>query len=84
MLFRSLENISGFPRSIAGVKMAATLREDPDGRVKISVRAVPGYDASAVCARFGGGGHKGAAGASLHLPLEEAAQAVAAAMEELV
>ena len=79
-----LENISGFPRSIAGVKMAATLREDPDGRVKISVRAVPGYDASAVCARFGGGGHKGAAGASLHLPLEEAAQAVAAAMEELV
>ena len=79
-----LENISGFPRSIAGVRMAATLREDPDGRVKISVRAVPGYDASAVCARFGGGGHKGAAGASLRLPLEEAAQAVAAAMEELV
>ena len=64
--------------------MAATLREDPDGRVKLSVRAVPGYDASAVCARFGGGGHKGAAGASLRLPLEDAAQAVAAAMEELV
>lgn len=75
-----MENISGFPRTIAGVKMAATLRETADGLVKISVRAVPGRDASAVCARFGGGGHKGAAGASVNLPLEEAAKAVAEAM----
>ena len=42
----------------------------------MSVRAVPGYDASAVCARFGGGGHKGASGASLMMSLDEAAQAV--------
>lgn len=75
-----MENISGFPRTIAGVKMAATLRETPDGLVKISVRAVPECDASAVCAKFGGGGHKGAAGASVDLPLEEAAKAVAEAM----
>lgn len=78
-----MENISGFPRSIAGVKIAATLRETGDGKVKISVRALPGYDASQVCARFGGGGHRGAAGASTSLPLEEAAKAVAQAMEEL-
>lgn len=78
-----LENISGFPRSIQGVKMAATLREAKDGQIKISVRAVPGYDAGAVCARFGGGGHKGAAGASLAMSLEEAALAVAEAMEAL-
>lgn len=75
-----MENISGFPRSIAGVRMAATLRESAGGLVKLSVRAVPGYDASAVCARFGGGGHKGAAGASLRLPLDEAARAVEEAM----
>lgn len=78
-----MENISGFPRSIAGVKIAATLRETADGLVKISVRALPGYDASAVCAKFGGGGHKGAAGASVNLPLEEAAEAVRAAMPEM-
>lgn len=78
-----LENISGFPRSIEGVRMAATLRQTKDGKVKISVRAVPGCDAAAVCARFGGGGHRGAAGASLELPLEEAARQVARAMEEL-
>lgn len=71
-----LENISGFPRSIEGVKVAATLREAEDGRIKISVRAVPGYDAAAICQNFGGGGHAGAAGASLMLPMEEAARQV--------
>lgn len=78
-----MENISGFPRSVAGVKIAATLRETGDGKVKISVRALPGYDASLVCAQFGGGGHKGAAGANTALPLEDAANAVAKAMESL-
>ena len=77
-----MENISGFPRTIEGVKIAATLRQNGDGRVKMSVRAVPGYDAAAVCAHFGGGGHKGAAGATVSLPLEEAAEAVVKVMEE--
>ena len=75
-----MENISGFPRSIQGVKMAATLRETGDGDVKVSVRALPGYDAAVVCQGFGGGGHKGAAGATLKMTLEQAAEAVAAEM----
>ena len=78
-----MDNISSFPRTVAGVCMAATLRETKDGDTKISVRAVPGYDATAVTVKFGGGGHKGAAGASLKLPLEEAAKVVAQAMLEL-
>lgn len=79
-----MENISGFPRSIEGVKIAATLRQGDDGKVKLSVRALPGYDAAAVCAKFGGGGHKGAAGATIALPLADAAVAVTQAMEELL
>ena len=78
-----LENISGFPRSIEGVKLAVTLREEPSGRVKISARAVPGCDASALCAKFGGGGHKGAAGASMDLPLTEAVEKIIAALPQL-
>lgn len=78
-----MDNISGFPRTIAGVKMAATLRESGEDGVKMSIRAVPGYDAAAVCAKFGGGGHKGAAGATIDLPLEEAAKAVEEAMLNL-
>ena len=78
-----MENISGFPRSIEGVKMAATLRQSASGKVKLSVRALPGYDAAAVCAVFGGGGHKGAAGATLDMSLEAAAEVVAKEMEKL-
>ena len=77
-----MENISGFPRSIEGVCLAATLRQQPDGIVKLSVRAVPGYDAGVICQKFGGGGHAGAAGASLDMPLEQAAQTVAQALTE--
>ena len=78
-----MDNISSFPRTVAGVCMASTLRETRDGDVKLSVRAIPGYDATVLTAKFGGGGHKGAAGATLKMPLEEAAQAVEAAMLEL-
>ena len=78
-----MDNISSFPRTVAGVCMAATLRETSDDGTKISVRAVPGYDATVVTVKFGGGGHKGAAGASLKMPLQEAAEAVKQAMLEL-
>lgn len=77
-----MDNISSFPRTVAGVCVAATLREAKDGRVKLSVRAVPGYDAAGIAAKFGGGGHKGAAGAGINLPLQEAAKAVEEAMLE--
>ncbi len=77
-----MDNISAFPRSVAGVRVASTLREVGD-EVKLSVRAVPGYDAARIAARFGGGGHVGAAGATLRMPLEEAARAVEQAMLEL-
>ena len=78
-----MDNISNFPRTVAGVHMAATLRETAEGDTKISVRAVPGWDATKVTVKFGGGGHRGAAGASLKMPLQDAAEAVEKAMLEL-
>ena len=76
-----LEGVAGFLRSIEGVKICATVRETETGS-KMSVRAVPGFDAAYVCQKFGGGGHKGAAGAGINLPLNEAVQVVVATMEE--
>ena len=64
-------NISSYARSVEGVCLAATLRQGKYGETKISMRAVPGYDAAAVCERFGGGGHPGAAGATTRMSLEE-------------
>ena len=78
-----MDNISNFPRSVAGVNIAATLREAENGVVKLSVRAVPGYDATRIAVRFGGGGHKGAAGGTLRMTMEEAVKAVEDVMTEL-
>ena len=75
--------MSGFIRSIEGVCLAATLREDSEaGKVFISVRAVPGYDAAVVCEKFGGGGHKGAGGGSTTMSLVEAEEKMAQALLE--
>ena len=71
------------PQSGAAPKMAATVRQDTEGHTGISVRAVPGWDAAAVCEKFGGGGHKGAAGASLqNVTLEEAVEALKEAIQK--
>ena len=77
-------NLSGFLRSIAGVKIAATVKQDKEGHTGFSVRAVPGYDAAAICEKFGGGGHKGAAGAGMeNVTLDQAVAALIAAMPEI-
>ena len=78
-----LEGISGFLRSIEGVKISATIRQTENGS-KLSVRAVPGFDAAAVCKKFGGGGHKGAAGASLNVGLEEAVKIACEALTDAI
>ena len=59
-----VDDISGFSREIAGVEIGVMLREGPDGG-KISLRCSPKYDAAAICARLGGGGHRTIAGAQL-------------------
>ncbi len=74
--------MAGFIRSIEGVRMAATLREGEEGKVFLSMRAVPGYDCAKVCEIFGGGGHKGAAGGNTDLPLAEATAKMMAEMKK--
>ncbi len=76
-----MDDVAAFPRNIEGVEVAATLREMPEGGCKMSLRAAPGYNMSAVCAHLGGGGHPAASGATYMGTLEEAAQAILKAME---
>lgn len=57
-----LDGVSSIPRMIEGVEIGITIREKQEGSYKVSVRTSEGYDASVICARFGGGGHKRAAG----------------------
>jgi len=58
-----LDDIAAIPGSIAGVCIGITIRELSSPQdCKISVRTRAPYDAQAICAHFGGGGHKLAAG----------------------
>ena len=51
-------------RSRRGVEVAAVIRERADGAVRLSLRTT-GADAASLCAIFGGGGHRVAAGCTL-------------------
>ncbi len=77
------EGVASMARQIEGVLLGVTLKEKEDGSVKASIRANPPADAAAICQKFGGGGHTGAAGCSFSgLTLEEAAEKMKAACEE--
>lgn len=78
-----MESVSGFARNVEGVELAVTFRTELTGDTKLSVRSAPGYDASAVCAAMGGGGHKGAAGARLSCSQAQARQTVLQVLREL-
>ena len=60
-----IDDISGFGRTVEGVQIAVMLRQVEGGMGKASVRTSPAFNAARICARLGGGGHPGAAGASV-------------------
>ena len=61
-----LDDISAFVGGVEGVHTGVTIRELRPGVCKISLRTEPGeLNASAVCAKLGGGGHAAAAGATV-------------------
>lgn len=78
-----LEGLASLPREIEGVLLGVTVKEKEDGTIKVSVRANPPADAAAICEKFSGGGHTGAAGCSFSgISMEEAAEKMKAACEE--
>ncbi len=74
--------ITALPRQIEGVIVGAVMKEKPDGTFSISVRTDGDVDASEVCARLGGGGHKGAAGCHPECGCEEAKELLLASIKK--
>nr|WP_302807994.1 DHH family phosphoesterase [uncultured Adlercreutzia sp.] len=62
-------------RSLRGVRVACMLREQ-EGEVRGSLRAKDETDVAALAGEFGGGGHRAAAGFTIHGSLAEAVRAV--------
>ena len=76
-----LEGVAAIPRQIEGVEVGITFRERDDG-FKVSLRTGDLIDASVICARLGGGGHRCASGCNVEGTLEEAKAAVLASVKE--
>ncbi|MGD9559128.1 MAG: bifunctional oligoribonuclease/PAP phosphatase NrnA [Oscillospiraceae bacterium] len=79
-----LESITALPRSIEGVTVGITMRQQPSGSYKISVRTKVGLDATEVVRALGGGGHRQAAGCEIFGGLDYAKAAILAEAEKVL
>ncbi len=77
-----MEDIAALPGRLRGGAASVTIRENRDGTSKVSLRTTEEVNASRVCAKFGGGGHAAAAGATIKRPPREAAELMRQALEE--
>ena len=77
------DDIAGLPGRAEGVVVSVTIRELLDGRSKISVRSNPEVDSCAICAVYGGGGHKMASGCTLACDTETAVEKILAAIDQV-
>ena len=79
-----VEELSSLAALVQGTDCGITLRELKPGKVKLSLRTGPRVDASAVCRVLGGGGHKGAAGATVEGTMDDAKAAILRAYQEVM
>lgn len=76
------EDLVDFTVSLRGVEVGLLFIEQKRGGIKLSVRARNAFDCSKLAGKFGGGGHRAAAGATLPDPLSEALPLVLATVRE--
>lgn len=76
------DDIAAFLGQLQGVLHTATIREHEGGECRISVRTkADELNATRVCARLGGGGHKAASGCTVKGTVDEAERAILEAID---
>ena len=61
-----LGTLIDIPRSVYGVEVAFAIKQETaDGSFRVSMRSATDFDVAQICAVFGGGGHKRAAGCTV-------------------
>jgi len=78
------EDFIEYPRNLAGVRIAVAFKELSADEVRASFRSSGTVDVAALASSFGGGGHRNAAGCTVHGGLVAAKTAVLRAAEVLV
>ena len=79
-----MEDIASLGGLVEGTDCSITMKETPQGDWKISLRTGARVNATEVCARFGGGGHRAASGCVISgMAQEQAKLAIVHAAEEV-
>jgi phosphoesterase RecJ-like protein len=76
------EDLVTYTRSVRGVEVGLLFMEQPRGGTKISFRSRDVVDVAQLAERFGGGGHRAAAGAVLATNLDDARTRVLEAVRQ--
>lgn len=76
------DGVVGTLRTIGGARVAVIFKEQSDGRTKVNLRSKDATDVAGVAARFGGGGHRAAAGCTIEGTLDAVREKVLAAIRE--
>ena len=78
-----LDDISGLAGRAESALLCITVREQPNGECRISLRSSPEVDCCEICAVFGGGGHAMAAGCTIQSPPEKAKRMLLDVIDEV-
>lgn len=78
------DDIAGIPGKVEGCVVSLVIREMGDKKCKVSVRSQKVFDSSALCARFGGGGHKMASGCTIDASPEKTLDMLVSAIGEVL
>ncbi len=74
--YEDTENLINECKRVSSVEVAALFIQLKDGRIRCSLRSSGEVDVCKIAERFGGGGHKQAAGTYLPAPVENAKQLI--------
>ena len=80
------EDVIEIPRSVAGNEIALFFYQIPDRtkETRCSIRTRGDWDATVLAGKFGGGGHRKAAGCTIKAPLATAKRQMRAAVKDLL
>jgi bifunctional oligoribonuclease and PAP phosphatase NrnA len=78
------DGIVQFAKSLVGTRVGILIQETAPGEVRLSLRSDGSVDVNEVAGRFGGGGHKNAAGAKVRGDLVQVRGAVLDALDQAV
>lgn len=76
------DDIASLAGRVEGNRVSCTIRQMGESECKISLRSGEFFDSAAICARHGGGGHRMAAGCTVHETPERAREILVREIEE--